>query len=255
MRAIRRFVVITLLLTIIVPAFGQMAGNPVGSRGDKEWTVGVMGNYFQMEQGDEQSISKRLLAKSDWGLTPWLDVQVMIGAVQLEMRSPRINVEDYHGKFKFAFGLGFQSQIPLGGSVQSPSLWFGGQALRFTSKGSYVERTELVTREFMMDYDWREFQVHAGMIVPYRFIRFYAAGVGWAVQRLDTKNEYIVYNDIHNYVGEEEGEYRSGIWTAGIIGVEFLLPSRYSIGIEMLYFNSYNYQIMVGLSQSGILTW
>ena len=161
-------------------------------------------------------------------------------------------VIDYEGKYRFGYGLGFNVHVPLKGSWTA---WAGGQALRFSSEGSYFTMSDWVTREFAMEYDSREFQGQVGVIYPYRFMRFYIAGVGWAIQRLDTKREYVEYEGSRGYLGEEEGEYRSGLWTGGLVGIEFMLPHRYSISIEFLGFNTSNYQIMVGISQSGMSSW
>ena len=53
----------------------------------------------------------------------------------------------------------------------------------------------------------------------------------------------------------EDGEYRSGFWTGALAGLEVNLPHRYTIGIEMIYFNSNNFIFVAGVSQTGILTW
>ena len=137
--------------------------------------------------------------------------------------------------------------------LKSPSLsgvWIsaGGQALRFSSKGSFTEQFRVETtsymRDFDMTYDWREARFNVGLIIPTRSVRFYLAGAGWLVQRYDTKREFLT-----------NGELRSGLWTGGIAGIEFLLPNRFSITIEGLVFNDRNYQVTIGLCQTGRSTW
>ncbi len=235
---------------------GQMAGNPVGVRGDGEWTVSAIGTYVNQQLGHETAVSRRILLKSTWGVAPWLDVFCTGGGVQVDLNRSEANVGDYKGKYRFGYGLGFNLTLKLEFNAW---LWGGGQALRFPSRGSFLEYLntggESDCREFEMTYDWREFQGHLGLVFPYRSLRFYVAGVLWAIQRLETKQEYLQFGDFRYFLGEVQGEYRSGAWTGGVFGVEFLLPQRYSICIESLVFNEENYQVMVGICQTGFAEW
>ena len=93
------------------------------------------------------------------------------------------------------------------------------------------------------------------MIIPLKIVRFYVAGTGWAVQRLEEKAAYIDVSGSLQFIGEEKGEYRSGFWTGIMAGFEIVLPMRYTVGIEMTYFNADSYFIVAGVSQTGILSW
>jgi len=237
---------------------GQMAGNPIGSKGRGEWTVSAIGTYVEQQVGSEMAISRRIFVKSNWGLTPWLDLYAIGGGVQVNLKSNSASVSDYSSKYHLGYGIGFNMVL------KSPSLsgvWIsaGGQALRFSSKGSFTEQFRVETtsymRDFDMTYDWREARFNVGLIIPTRSVRFYLAGAGWLVQRYDTKREFLTNGDVRSFIGEEDGELRSGLWTGGIAGIEFLLPNRFSITIEGLVFNDRNYQVTIGLCQTGRSTW
>ena len=64
---VRRISIVILSCCWILPSLllGQMAGNPIGSRGEGEWTVSVFGNYYDIEQGHERAVSKRAFLKSN----------------------------------------------------------------------------------------------------------------------------------------------------------------------------------------------
>lgn len=245
-----------LLFTIMITSLlnAQMTGNPVGSNGTGEWTVSAMGTYMTQQLGNGTSVSRRVLLKSLWGVSPWLDVYCLGGGVQLEMKTNDTNVTDYKGKYRFAYGLGLNVHLvsPQTGGF---GIWFGGQALRFPSEGSFFEHQELYSKEFQMAYDWREFQGCLGVVFPFRFMRVYLAGVLWAVQRWDTKQEYLTTEYSKNLIGKVHAEYRSGIWTGGNVGVEFYLPQEYSVSLEILLFNEENYHVMIGLGQKGRFDW
>ena len=239
----------------VLPLNAQMAGGPIGSGGEGEWTVSAFVNYMHQGIGQEGVTSRRGFVKSNWGLSSWIDAYILLGGVQVELNSNDPNIIDYKSEYAFGAGLGFTITIPFSRQRQGAAFWLGGSAMRFPSRGSFMAVSELITREHAMEYDWREFQGQAGLIIPYRFIRLYAAGVIWAVQRLETKKEYVVYEDSQLYIGEVESEYRSGIWTGGIIGLELLFQRGHSVSIELLAFNEGNYQIMAAISQTGILKW
>lgn len=260
MRVKKRVFCSLLLAVLTVPVLrAQMAGSPVETRGKSEWTVSVVGAYLNQEQGSEQAVSRRALLKSTWGLTSWLDVYGLGGGVQLEMKTPRAGVSDYKGKYRLGYGAGFNLALLPASTTGFVGIWAGAQALRFISEGSFVEsfliEEEGFSRAFEMEYDWREFQGHLGMVFPFRFLRFYTAVVGWGVQRLDTKREYLVYGETRNFVGEVEGEYRSGVWAGGVVGLELVLPQRYAISVEYLLLNENDYQITVGICQTGVANW
>ena len=249
-----RFILALLVIVLIAGQVdAQMAGNPIGLRGQGQWTISATGTYMRQHVGGGTAVSKRMFLKSNWGLTSWFDVYGILGGVQLAVESNKINIIDYHGETQFGFGAGFNISHPI--SSSGIRVWSGGQVLRFTSQGSFYEDMGIIRKEYAMAYDWREFHVYAGIICPIQSVQFYIAGVGWALQRLDTKNEYAEFEDTRTYLGEEEGEYRSGLWTGAIIGVEFFLPRQYTIGVECILFNEENYQVMIGISQTGFDVW
>ena len=134
-------------------------------------------------------------------------------------------------------------------------IWIGGQVLRYSSQGSFFEQSELFLKEFEMHYDAREFMGYGGIIIPFKNFRLYGAGIGWATQGLESKTEYLEFGEITSKIGQVDGEFRSGLWTGGVIGIEILLPQQYAISLEGLFFNEENYHIMIGVSQTGRSDW
>ena len=236
----------------------QMAGNPVGVRGQGEWTISAMGTYMNQNLSSETAVSRRIFLKSSWGITPWFDFYLMGGGAQLEMKTGKEGVINYKDKYRFVYGVGFNVSFkPTRNSFFW--IWAGGHGIRFPSYGSFIEDIYIGTtsyvQRFDMKYDWREIGGNLGIILPYRSFRFYIAGVGWFLQRFDTKREYLENGSSISFLGKEKGEYRSGLWTGGVVGLEINLPQQYSISVEALFFNENNYQIMVGICQTGGSTW
>ncbi len=236
----------------------QMTGNPAGVRGQGEWTISALGTYMNQNLSSETAVSRRIFLKSNWGITPWLDFYLMGGGVQLEMKTGKEGVIDYKDKYRFAYGLGFNLAFkPTSESV----FWIlaGAHGIRFPSYGSFMEDiyigTATYVQKFDMKYDWREVGGNLGIALPYRCFRFYTAGVGWFLQRLDTKRQYLENGNSVSFLGKQKGEYRSGLWTGGVVGLEINLPQQYSISVEALFFNESNYQIMIGICQTGGSAW
>jgi hypothetical protein len=227
-----------------------MAGNPAGVKGKGEWTVGVAGTYMNQTVGFEETLSRRILVKSSWGLTPELDAYIMLGGIKLKLKSLKQGISNYEDKTRFGYGLGFDFSIKKSTKSDPIGIWAGGQLLRFLSQSIFTDSFE--AREYDLDYDWREITVYGGLTFQYQLMRFYFAGTGWIVQRLYKRKEYIIYSDSKIFSGgNDEGTFQSGLWTGGIIGFEIALPERYSIGLECLIFNKNNYRIMIGICQTG----
>ena len=180
------------------------------------------------------------------------------GAAQLQVKKNSARYTDFNSKYSFAYGGGFNMVL----KPQSlPFIWMmvGAQVLRFPAEGSFKEYfyvgSTYYEKEFALMYDWQEARGNIGVIIPFRSFRLYLAAAGWLLQRYDTKTEYIDDGAHKIFVGEEEGEYCTGLWTGGILGLEILLPQRYSLSIEALFFNEYDYQLMVGICQTGGSKW
>ena len=245
-------------MCLVSPAGSQTAGNPVGTQGRNEWTLGAVGVYSDHWLGSERSVSRRILVKSLWGVTDWIDVFALAGGAQMDMKTQETGVQDYKGEYAFAWGGGVNVSL-VRHSESRIGVWLAAHALRFPSSGQFqttlTVEGEPIDRIFEMHYDSREFQAEAGITVPLRFLRVYVAGAVWAVQRMDKKKEYLHYSSFSSFLGEVESEYRSGLWSGGILGIQIDLPLRYTVTVEGLVFNTDNYRVMVGVSQTGILAW
>ena len=235
----------------------QMSGNPVDARGTAQWTLSAAGTYMNQSLNDK-TISKRFLAKSSWGIAPWLDLYCLGGIAQVGIKKSSAKYTNFNSKYSFAYGAGLNMVLK---SESLPGIWLmaGAQVLRFPSEGSFKEYLSVGSsyyeKEYGMTYDWQEVKGNIGLIFPMRSFRLYLAAAGWLLQRNDTKTEYLDDGNHKTYIGEEKGEYCTGLWTGGIIGLEILLPHRYSLSVEALFFNEYDYQLMVGICQTGGSKW
>lgn len=255
----RIFVIVMMLLGLMtVNRLGaQMSGNPIDARGTGQWTLSATGTYFNQHLSDE-TISKRILAKSSWGIASWLDLYCLGGAAQVQINKSSAKYTNYTSKYSFAYGAGLNMVLK---SQSLPGIWLmaGAQVLRFPSEGSFKEYLSVGSsyyeKEYGMTYDWQEVKGNIGLIFPMRSFRLYLAATGWLLQRYDTKTEYLDDGNHKTFVGEEKGEYCTGLWTGGIIGLEILLPQRYSLSVEALFFNEYDYQVMIGICQTGGFRW
>jgi len=241
--------------------FSQTAGNPIQAVGQRQWTMGLSGNYMNQEMEYNTAASKRVLMKSMWGVNPWLGLYGTIGMVQLSLDDDRPDIADYKDRFRFAYGAGLHWQFDITDvGNEGLGIWGDIQVLKFNSQGSFLKhipvQDDTITRTFGMKYDWGEMLMSGGFVLPMKNMRIYAGGVGWVLQRKDEKRETLT--DLSDVIWEAQtvrGTYQSGLWTGAIVGVEFLLPKMYSIVIEGLAFNRKNYQIMVGISQTGSSDW
>ncbi len=233
----------------------QMTGNPAGVGGKGEWTIGIDGTYMTQQQAGETAFTRRLFMKSEWGLAPWLDLYALIGGVQLEIRPGDEDFLNYKDRLRLGFGAGASLILPFSSGQNPAALWLGVQGIRFASQGSFVSREtavlEGIQQEFAMNYDWRELRGHFGLAIPVKSLRLYLAGVVWTVQRLETKTEYLTQDGQKSFIAKEEGEYRSGLWTGAVAGLEIRLPYHYAIGVEAIVFNANNYFIVIGIHQTG----
>jgi hypothetical protein len=232
-------------------AFGQMAGNPLMVRGAGELTISAMGSLAD----HDEFLSKRLLLKSAWGVTSFMDVYGLAGIADLEMQ--RSGIEPFEGEMAMAFGAGFTI---AGRLFDDPAweFWGGAQILRFPSSGSYRDFQQNL--EFLMEYDWREVQGYGGIAYRVGPMRLYAGGALWSLQRIEERPAvYVIDRDGERLFRTSdphvESTYQSGVWTGGILGLEFILPQRYAVVLECLAFNENNYQIRLGVCQTGILPW
>jgi hypothetical protein len=277
---IKRYCIGALLAAAVAsPPSGcaQICGNPAGTGGKALVAMSVNGGLQTLDHGDQKAESRRIFAKTSYGMLSNVDVYGLLGGVRLDLDAADRDVTVSDGRFRFAYGAGFSVTLnapkpavrtPVRRTVRRTSsgmsvgVWAGGQVIRYPAEAVYRQTIEVAgssfLRQFDLKYDCREWTGHAGFIVPlYPWLKAYAGGVGWGIQRLDTKREYLINEaeGVSQSLGRKKGRYQSGIWTGGLAGVEFDLPQNYSISAEVIAFNRDYYQVMVGISQSGLRTW
>ena len=260
------------------PALGSAKplGSPVDVRGRKQLTIALNTSYQAFRPGNQSAVVQKVFLKTGWGITRWLDVYGFFGNTRLEMKNFRSDLNDTRDKFRFAYGLGFCATHRLGrpavraksksktrsAARTMPEYWLCGgvYAMRYPAEGVYNQSVNYIGSSFVkqnvLRYDTREFAAFAGIYVPYRFLRVYAGGVGWLQQRVDKKQQYIQnLSEQPLKIGEKTQTYQSGLWTGGVLGVQVNLPQNVSITLETVAFNRQNYQISVGVCQTGIRAW
>ena len=252
-------IIIVFILFILIHGgvVAQMAGNPVGAQGG-EWSIGLSTSTLRHVIGAYTSDSQRHLLKSAWGLAPFVDFYVMAGGVQLKMESDSKALEPFKGKYRLGIGTGLKLNL-IDDKTAGFGLWVDGRIFRFTAAGAY-EELQMINgasyyREHKLYYDWREFRCDVGLTIPVKRVKFYAAGSLLNIWRKDTKNEYLNDGENKTYLGKVKDEYKSGNWIGGLAGIEVQLPERYHLSVEFLGLNKKNYQIMVGISQTGMSQW
>ncbi|MDM7925010.1 MAG: hypothetical protein QUS35_03235 [bacterium] len=264
------FALLTILSTGLLSA--QTCGNPAGAAGKGLWTMALSGAFQTLDEGTQTAETRRVLFKTQYGLGAGLDAYGLIGAVDLAMKhnSPGFSVSN--DKYRIAYGAGFSFQMPAQGAKPAPKsrvrnprssrntnplvIFGGGNVIRFPSEAVYTKPGDYWTQEFSLKYDSREATGHAGILLPGKTLKFYIGGAVWAVQRLDSKKQTLLASDgSETVVGTKKGKYQSGVWTGGMVGVQYDLPQNVSLSVEGVAFNQEYYRIMIGISQTGIRPW
>ena len=248
----------------------QTCGNPAGTAGKGQTTMGMSGAYQIHQDGQQKMVSNRIFFKAMVGLAPWLDVYGLAGTTQVRMKSTLTGIPEFKDKHRFGYGAGFNFLLnpsppkpkrSTRGSMGSAAptrigFWGGGNIIRYPAEAVYDLSSGTVVHEYRMTYDCREITIHAGIVIPYRMLKIYAGGVGWAIQRPETKKEYLLGISTEPiFKGDAKATYQSGLWTGGLFGIQVDLPENYSLTVEAIGFNKANYQIMIGISQTGIRNW
>jgi hypothetical protein len=261
------FVLLPLLASGFLSA--QTCGNPAGTAGKGLWTMALNGAYQTLDQGSQTTESRRVFFKTQYGLATGLDAYGMVGAVQLTMKNSPSGFSVSKDKYRLAYGAGFSFRTPSGPAKPAPArrnrkarsstplvLFGGGNVIRYPSEATYRKTGDYWTQEFNLKYDCREASGHAGILLPGKILKFYLGGAVWAIQRMDTKKQKLVALDgSETVLGTKKGKYQSGLWTGGMVGLQYDLPGNYSLSVEGIAFNQEYYQIMVGISQTGIRPW
>ncbi|MFO7891162.1 MAG: hypothetical protein R6V04_12600 [bacterium] len=239
--------------------YSQIIGNPVGTKGTKKWSVSVNGTYMVQDYlHNTRTSSRRLLIKSEWGITPWLDFYALGGGYDLKLDFEKQGFTDFKSKMKFCYGAGLdaalqpKSDLPL-------RIWTGAQIFLGPAEGDYFEHISFagtsIIKKYRLEYNWMESKGFLGLIYYGKLFKLYIAVAGWLLQNTSTIDEYSQSGTSWNLEASREGEDSSGIWTGGIIGLEFDLPSNYALTFECLAFNEQDFQLMVGFSQTGTPGW
>jgi hypothetical protein len=251
-------------------SLSQTCGNPAGTAGNGQTTISLSGAYQTLADGKQTFQSYRLFFKAMQGLAPWLDVYGLVGGTRVKMNPIAQGIASVQDRSRLAYGAGFNlllnpTQSKRTGTTRgrtgsarqgSVGFWGGANIIRYPAEAVYSVSSGAVIHEYRMKHDFREITGHAGILIPFGTLKLYAGAVGWAVQRLDKKSEYLLgisTDPIHK--GDAKATYQSGLWTGGISGLQVDLPRNYALTLEVIAFNKDYYQVMIGISQTGIRAW
>lgn len=252
-------------------AFPQTCGNPAGTAGKGQTTVGLSGAYQTIGEAKQKFQSYRVFFKAMQGLAPWLDVYGLVGGTRVKIDPAAQGIPSFQDRSRLAYGAGFNllvnpSQSKRTGAARgragsarqgSVGFWGGANIIRYPAEAVYdISSATAVAHEFRMKHDFREITGHAGILIPFGKLKLYVGGIGWAVQRLDKKSEYLLgISDEPIHKGDAKATYQSGLWTGGMSGLQVDLPRNYALTLEVIAFNKDYYQITAGISQTGLRTW
>lgn len=255
-----RILVVSLgIIFVQSTSFSQIVGNPVGNKGTKKWSVSINGAYMVQDYiTNTRTSSRRLLVKSEWGITPWLDFYALGGAHDLKLDFKKEEFTDFKSKMKICYGAGFdasfrpKSDLPI-------NIWTGAQIFLGPAQGDYFEHISFagtnIVKKYKLKYNWMESKGFLGLIYCGKLFKLYMAVAGWALQNTSTIDIYNQSGTSWNLEERKEGDDSSGMWTGGMIGLELDLPGNYALTFECLVFNEQDFQLMVGFSQTGTPGW
>ncbi|MFQ5603785.1 MAG: hypothetical protein ACE5HS_11000 [bacterium] len=234
--------------------FAQPVGSPIFSASRGELTLSFNGGYLVKSIQGVENDSPRFLAKAVYGLTSYLELFAVMGAAKINLdllENPSVNYrDDYH----LAFGAGLTLRV-FHFKPAKFYLFLNGQVFRFTGKPAHEDLSVVSNSEVMkrsvLEYDWREVLGSAGSAKRFGKWRFIAGVQGKIIQRNETKTT--IFSIIGNTGTQniQHGTYKSGLQFNPILGVEFQLPSRFKLNLEVIGHRSTDFMINVGISQTG----
>lgn len=235
-----------------MPLYSQMVGNPSAVQGANAWSMSASMGYLRHQEGTYENRTERIVLKSRYAVTSWMDIYGLMGGYKLRRLIDSNTIDDYTGEYSLGYGAGLNiSKNQFLGSLTG---WLSGHFVRFPSKGEYMENF-VAGGGWMnsIEYDSREYQFFGGIKFPVQNWRIYVGGGIWGIQRLEEQKIYLVNSDgtqsnIPYQVND--GTYQSSAWTGGLLGFEVNLPQQFTLGVEGMYFNNKNFQIMFGISQT-----
>lgn len=224
-----------ILPALLTAAFGQSVGNPVlPGAGSYSIGVGVDQTKYEID-GHDFTMSKALM-KVDFDLGKGFDAAFFAGANNLHITYPAAMQRT---QFKSRY------QLALGGSgkLSAPNPWerdnmlfIEGGGLTFKAIGTSVSEAEANSgEEYYRKFSWFEYWGTAGTI----FL-------------LDKFDLYLGYQGriVHQYEAFSQTDFKSGLKSSGILGIEWKLPNRYALNVQLRVFNGATFSI--GLSQAAL---
>ncbi|RMF70171.1 MAG: hypothetical protein D6743_00700, partial [Calditrichaeota bacterium] len=157
-------------------------------------------------------------------------------------------------KFRPAYGGGLAIQILR---VEALGLAFvgRGQFMRFTSKPA-AERSlgssqSELSQVVQLDYDWREVNSNFGIAKATNFLTLYTGlNLKW-IDRRERREDKLIFGQSETTVGQQFGRYRSGLLLSPTVAVDFALPSRLTLSLDVAGSSRDDITFYIGLSQAG----
>ncbi len=232
----------------------QPAGSPVFSQSHREFTFSFNGGYLRKNIYGVHNDSPRLLVKSLFGLAKFVDVFGEIGFVKLNLTTSGESQFTFKDKYHLAFGGGITLRYLNFKRIRF-SLFVSGRIFRFTSNPSSEKIANISSSEIEqsleMRYDWREVTFNSGFIKGLGFANIFSGIQGKLIQRHETKiSKFIIAGGVDSE-NQTFGEYKSGLQISPFWGIDILLPSRFTISLELIAISKTDFNINVGISQTG----
>ncbi len=242
------------LLTFSSSLTGQPAGMPIFSNSHREVTLSINGGYVQKNINGVTYTSPRYLLKGILGLEHFVDLFAEVGFAKVFVDPPKSDQPNLEGKYQMALGGGLSIRL-LNLPRYRFSLFINGQIFRFTNSPSSettrpVANTEL-TEVLELKYDWREASLNAGVTKGLGAVNAYVGLNAKLIQRLETKIFKIIIEGGGESVSKQTGEYLSGVKIGPFFGLDFSLPSRLKLSLELTGRKRSDFAFYLGISQTG----
>jgi hypothetical protein len=266
-------VVATALMLIGGAAQAGILGNPTGTIGKGNTSLGLEYDYRRGLTTDETAIgsypfselgfrSNRYLARAGLGVTNWLDLYFRLGAADLYFPAKEPGDPTFTGSTRLAIGGGFSLRLlQTDREGLNAKILLIGQGLRYGSNGNMrvpIEGSSDAFKAFHNEYTWNE--IDAGLLIgfttppvdPGKKVHF-TPYVGIEKTFVDgniDRTEYLIAAGQRSLLGMQNVDFADdGLTIRPIIGVEINMPELYGISFEVSVLDADRFSFGVGVNQ------
>lgn len=242
------------ILGLVESAEAQPAGGPIFSNGENKLTIGIDGGQFSKKIFGTKNNSRRFFLRGCYGVTGRLDFFGLLGFVNMELTLADSAQTVLDDGYRIAYGGGLTFRVLQFESLQA-SLFLTGQIFRFVSKPSVETLLSFggapASQVLQLNYDWREADFSGGFSKQIKSMVFYVGVSAKIIQRFETKIDKLVFSGQSGVESTEKGKFSSGVLLSPLAGLDWHLPSRLKISMEITANNEQDFAIYFGISQAG----